>query len=44
MIPRPLLNKGSVREPHLTLACVLEAFPPIWSFVPLLWFDYTSSD
>jgi hypothetical protein len=28
MIPRPLLDKGSVRESHLTLARVLEAFPP----------------
>ncbi len=44
MIPRPLLDKGNVRESHLTLARVLEAFPPIWSFVPLLWFGCTSSD
>ncbi len=28
MIPRPSLDKGSVRESHLTLARVLEAFPP----------------
>ncbi len=28
MIPRPPLDKRSVRESHLTLACVLEAFPP----------------
>ncbi len=27
MIPRLPLDKGSVRESHLTLACVLEAFP-----------------
>jgi hypothetical protein len=27
MIPRSALDKGSVRESHLTLACVLEAFP-----------------
>jgi hypothetical protein len=28
MIPRPSLDKRSVRESHLTLAHVLEAFPP----------------
>jgi hypothetical protein len=28
MIFRPSLDKGNVRESHLTLARVLEAFPP----------------
>jgi hypothetical protein len=32
MIPRPPLDKGSVRESHLTLARVLEAFPPQMKF------------
>jgi hypothetical protein len=32
MIPRPSLDKGSVRESHLTLARVLEAFPPQMKF------------
>ncbi len=32
MIPRPLLDKGSVRKSHLTLARVLEAFPPQMKF------------
>jgi len=36
MIPGLLLDKGSVRESHLALAHVLEAFPPRWSFVPFL--------
>jgi hypothetical protein len=39
MIPRPPLDKGSVRESHLTLAHVLEAFPPQMKFhtTPLIW-------
>ncbi len=39
MIPRPPLNKGSVRESHLTLAHVLEAFPPQMKFhtTPMIW-------
>jgi hypothetical protein len=39
MIPRPPLDKGSVRESHLTLARVLEAFPPQMKFhtTPLIW-------
>jgi hypothetical protein len=32
MIPRPPLDKGSVRESHLTLARVLEAFSPQMKF------------
>ncbi len=32
MIPRPLLDKGSVKESHLTLAHVLETFPPQMKF------------
>jgi hypothetical protein len=32
MIPRPLLDKGSLRESHLTLARVLEVFPPQMKF------------
>jgi hypothetical protein len=32
MIPWPPLDKGSVRESHLTLARVLEAFPPQMKF------------
>ncbi len=39
MILRPLLDKGSVRKSHLTLACVLEVFPPQMKFCtsPLIW-------
>jgi hypothetical protein len=39
MIPRPLLDKGSVRESHLTLAYVLETLPPQMKFrtTPLIW-------
>jgi hypothetical protein len=36
MIPRPPLDKGSVRESHLTLAHVLEAFPPQMKFCTIL--------
>ncbi len=39
MIPTPPLDKGNVRESHLTLARVLEAFPPQMKFrtTPLIW-------
>jgi hypothetical protein len=39
MIPRPPLDKGSVKESHLTLARVLETFPPQMKFhtTPLIW-------
>jgi hypothetical protein len=39
MIPSPPLDKGSVRESHLTLAHVLEAFSPQMKFrtTPLIW-------
>jgi hypothetical protein len=39
MIPRPSLNKVNVKESHLTLARVLEAFPPQMKFrtTPLIW-------
>ncbi len=39
MIPKSLLNKGSVRESHLALARVLETFPPQMKFctTPLMW-------
>jgi hypothetical protein len=39
MILRPPLDKGSVRKSHLTLARVLEAFPPQMKFrtTPLIW-------
>jgi hypothetical protein len=39
MIPRPPLHKGNVRESHLTLARVLEAFPPQMKFhtTPIIW-------
>ncbi len=39
MIPRSPLDKGSVRESHLTLARVLEAFSPQMKFctISLIW-------
>ncbi len=32
MIPRPLLEKGSVKESHFTFARILIAFPPQMKF------------
>lgn len=38
MILRPLLDKGNVRESHLTLSRVLEAFPHMnFGTTPLIW-------